>query len=272
MTCAEFKEPAAAWALGALDRDEAAACDAHLAEPSHDGCAEALADARRAVDAMGASQPPVPPSDLVWARVARAIADRPARRAARGWAVVPWAAAAAAVALLIWQWRARVELREERDVYRSIAGRQNRRERDLRERLRDSETERDLTAGQARLAFELAAACGRPSVTVVPLAAQDGGAQRATLVRDPASAEGPILLADALPPQRGVYQAWVIRGEARLSAGVLEVADQRAALRIPADLAAQGIDAVAITVEPREVPQPTGPIVLLARLDRSPPP
>ncbi|MEW6268964.1 MAG: zf-HC2 domain-containing protein, partial [Thermodesulfobacteriota bacterium] len=40
MNCAEFKENAAAYALGALTPDERAALEAHLAEPiAHAGCA-----------------------------------------------------------------------------------------------------------------------------------------------------------------------------------------------------------------------------------------
>ncbi len=74
MTCAELKEQCAAWALGALEADEQAAAQAHLAGAGpHEGCHEALAQARRTIDALGAALPPEAPAAGTWAAIERAI-------------------------------------------------------------------------------------------------------------------------------------------------------------------------------------------------------
>ena len=46
MTCVEFKEIAALFAAGALDPPERSAAEAHLGEPTHEGCFEVLRGAR----------------------------------------------------------------------------------------------------------------------------------------------------------------------------------------------------------------------------------
>jgi anti-sigma-K factor RskA len=73
MTCDEFKEMAAAYALVALDEQERSACAHHL-ETSfpHRGCREAVAAAELVASQLGAALIPQRPSPQVW----RAIAAR----------------------------------------------------------------------------------------------------------------------------------------------------------------------------------------------------
>src|SRR5581483_11762049 len=97
MTCAEFKELAAAYALGALTPEERAAADAHLAgaEPNeHAGCFEALAEASETANALALSLAPVKPRADLWKAIeaetaAAGGAAEPAPRRARG-SILPW--------------------------------------------------------------------------------------------------------------------------------------------------------------------------------------
>jgi hypothetical protein len=79
MDCRSFKELVPGLALDALDEAERAACAAHLtAHGPHDGCAEAVSDAR----ALAARLARALPERKVAARVWRAIEDRAQAEAA----------------------------------------------------------------------------------------------------------------------------------------------------------------------------------------------
>ena len=67
------------------------------------------------------------------------------------------------------------------------------------------------------------------------------------------------------------YQLWMIRGEEKISAGLLVTqAGGGGTLRVAAELLEVGApDAFAISIEPKGgMPQPTGPIVLVAPVPR----
>ena len=84
MSCDEFKEMAAAYALVALDEPERAACAHHLATGApHRGCREAVGAAELVAAQLGAALIPHRPSPQVW----RAIAAR--LHEARGTATQP---------------------------------------------------------------------------------------------------------------------------------------------------------------------------------------
>lgn len=71
MTCDEFKEMAAAYALVALDEQERSACAHHLATAfPHRGCREALAAAELVSAQLGAALIPQRPSPQVWRSIA----------------------------------------------------------------------------------------------------------------------------------------------------------------------------------------------------------
>ncbi|MFL5312284.1 MAG: hypothetical protein ACJ79H_17770, partial [Myxococcales bacterium] len=117
MTCAEFKELAAALALDALDPDERARARAHLAEPiEHEGCAEALGRAERVARLLPAALIDERPPDRVWPSIEARVSARMPRR--RWVTVAGWAAAAAAtVAALFFAGRS-ARLRNELDAAR----------------------------------------------------------------------------------------------------------------------------------------------------------
>jgi len=76
VTCLEFKEVVSAYALGALDDEERAACDAHLAhEGPHEGCEQSLRRARRVSDNLGVALRPVTPREAVWDTIGERLDD-----------------------------------------------------------------------------------------------------------------------------------------------------------------------------------------------------
>jgi hypothetical protein len=83
MDCRSFKELVPALALDALDEVERAACAAHLAESGpHDGCAQAVSDARALAARLACALPERPVDPRVWRAIEdRAQAEVAARRA-----------------------------------------------------------------------------------------------------------------------------------------------------------------------------------------------
>jgi hypothetical protein len=83
MDCRSFKELVPALALDALDEAERAACAAHLAEHGpHDGCAEAVNDARALAARLARALPERKVDGRVWRAIEdRAQAEEAARRA-----------------------------------------------------------------------------------------------------------------------------------------------------------------------------------------------
>ncbi len=112
---------------------------------------------------------------------------------------------------------------------------------------------------------------GAPETLLIQLAAQDDLPYRASALMNDTMGEA-MLLSSALPPQEGKdYQLWLIRGDEKIPAGLL-AADGEAGASLahidPALLRDGAPDAIAVTIEPTGgMPQPTGPIVLLAKID-----
>ncbi|HKA86982.1 MAG TPA: anti-sigma factor [Haliangiales bacterium] len=260
MTCAEFKELAALYALGGLDADERAACDAHLAEAKHDGCLQALADASAAIEALGGDLPEVPPGPHVWKGIERRIglaAIAPRRR--RGVAAVGWvvAAAAAAVAVFLW-WDGRGKDREIADLH---AG-----QRDLLGRI--AEADKNLAAvGSMRNAClqkleglerdlekrdQAIALLQLPGTQLFALAPGKDTPYQANAILH-AGVKRAYVVATGLTPVPGKsYQMWVLKGKKAIPAGlIVGDAKGRALGRIDyATFLAEGVpDAVAVTIE-----------------------
>jgi hypothetical protein len=67
MTCAEFKDLVAAYAIGALEVSEREAMDAHLAGPGpHEGCQAAMTAAHEAASVVGRALSPVRLDERLW--------------------------------------------------------------------------------------------------------------------------------------------------------------------------------------------------------------
>ncbi|GAC1341451.1 MAG: hypothetical protein NVSMB23_12990 [Myxococcales bacterium] len=268
MTCAEFQELAALYALDALEPAERAAADAHLAQAGHAGCEEVLARARAAAEAMARALDPARPDAALWKRIEATLprgsgAAGPARfREPLAWAV----AAAAIVAVFLLQGGRMRDRAEAGERERQIA---------LSRSASESAAEscrRDLSAMRGHLDEQKTALAllQSPSARLVPLAPVAGAPMqgRATALIDPQQKRG-IVLSSASQlgtPKAGVYQLWLIRGKAApIPAGLLAPgSDGLLADIAPALLEPGAPDAVAISLEPGPGPSaaPTTVIAL----------
>jgi len=242
MTCREFHENVAAWALGTLDAREAAACEEHLRESTHEGCAEALAHERATVAAMDEALPPL---RREFADVERRIEAKPrARRSA--WRLVPALALAAALLLTVFRL---AQIREQ--IAQDQIALRNQRAAAQAERdrcIKDLRTLRDRVG----LPHEVVALLERPDTRVAPLAPQPGRNERATAIVNLVAGRAFIVSSVAAPPADKDLQLWIIRGKAapvpagflRASGGVLVGEFDRAVL------AAGPPDALAVSLEP----------------------
>ena len=230
LTCDEADALAGAWALDALEADEAAAVAEHLQT-----CEEPHAELRSAPGAgtvLAAALDPVEPSRALRERVMRSIGDEPisidTRPERRTWlpSAVAGLAAAAAIVLAIWN-----------------VG------------LRDELADRDA---QMR---ELAAALGATG----PVYTISGEVGRGLLVN---GEEGPVLVADLEPPGEGlVYALWLIGpDDVPVAVGTFEPdADVPVAI-VPLDRSLEGFATFAITREAGPVDAPTSDPVIAKSL------
>jgi anti-sigma-K factor RskA len=252
MTHEPFDTQAAAYALGALDAEERARFETHLA----DGCLRCVSTLRESgeVAAMLAAEAPraVPPAGVREALLRRAAADhataRPAARLREWW--TPWAVAAAAAVLLAVLGTMVVtggnEARLQTLAQESSA---------LREELRQRRTETAMATLLRDPATRIVALHGAG-----PLPAAEG-----RVVWHPTA--GGVLLVSKLPPAGAgnAYELWTISAGRPRPAGVFDVdASGQATHRV--DPTEQPVDVFAVTVEPEGgVPAPTGPIVLASK-------
>jgi anti-sigma-K factor RskA len=279
MTCAEFKELAAAYALGALTPEEHAACDEHLAGAVHEGCLEALAEATETVHALALALPPVKPRAELWSAIeadtARAgSTERAGGRARRGsMGAWPWLVAAAMLLVIVWLGWSRVELANRLDGSdRDLAA-----ARAEKARLTDARVkcEQDLEAARGQLALrsQAMAMLALPTGRVVALAPEPGAppSLRATAIMDLKDRRG-MLVVTGLAAQPGKdFELWVIKGDEKRPAGLLRESGGQAILTAldPAQLA-DGADKLAITLEPAGGSQiPRGSLMLSAIMPKS---
>ncbi len=292
MTCAEFQESAGLMAVGALSTEEMSLAEAHLAEPRHSGCLAALRRAADGVEVLARSLSPARLDERVWRGIESQLAGPPpvkrARRAAPPWRErIAWSAAAAAVVLLLANLAARSHdnrrfaeqtatatqeratatgtLERERATATAVA---TRLEKERESCARDLLAVRD-DADRQRFALEL---LQTPATLVVSLAPPKGGKPGARALLNLEQRKG-VLLSVALAPQAGKdYELWIIRGDKKLSAGLLRAGPSGGVLAsIDSGLFASGRpDAVAVTLEKTGgAPQPTGPILLVGALPKS---
>ena len=301
MTCAEFKDQVAALALDALEPAERAACEAHLDhEGPHDGCEAELARAQETAAAIAMALPATAPRPELWDHIAseiRSDAAPPstaARSAARariasaarpgrdggdagrraggtrrgGWREgVAWslAVAAAAIAFVMGVERRKTEERLG-ESQRELA------------RIESVDQQKQFCLNElaaARVALRQKAAAIQliedPGTRLVQLAAQGDVPYRASAIVNPTHGNAMVLA--HLPPQEGKdYQLWLIRGQEKISAGILPTDPSGATVvPVPRNLLADGApDAFAVTIEPTGgMPQPTGPIVLVGAMPKT---
>ncbi len=244
-----------AYALGALDGDDVRRVERHL-EGGCDECERELLESTRLVERLAESVAPVPPSDLLKARLGRRLDRRQA-------AVQPaWLTRAAIIVLALlasWSLWDRTLLREE--VKRLSAARD-----ETAARLAGVQQQLD----QAQTMLTRLATAGRivsaPGARQVVLAGLDltPTAQGQTFV-DPV-ARSAVFYATGLPAlsEEETYQLWFIAEGVPVSAGTFDVEeDGSAMLLVEATAPVDAIQLWAVTIEPAGgVPQPTGEMVL----------
>lgn len=257
MTCTEFKELVAAYALGALEAGELTACDTHLAAAAHDGCREALRAAEEAALAPALALAPVRPGDGVWKGIEAKMVTNTAtmvsekRRAGSRprWtrsqiavAALPWLVAAAA-AILVVQLRSTVADRDR--LVRKLAV---------------------VPAKVATPASEAARLLGMPGTKVMTMAPQEGGVVGHAVAIVHTGQEMAVIFAKGLAPAPNKdYQLWVIDGDVKRPAGML--APGAEGMMVMTSGVTTATDSLALTLEPKGgMPAPTGPLVMVASL------
>jgi anti-sigma-K factor RskA len=289
VTCAAFKENVAAYVLGILEPAERAAFERHLEETvAHEGCRESLAEAYETTALLGAALPQLEPGPGVWSGIEREIgaaapgaragattrggsASRgasgtrpPSRGGGRREALAWISAAVAAAAAFVFAMEYRIGQREiaARDRELALAAATDR-DKDI--------CMRELASARVSLREREAALSllGAPGTQLVQLAAQGDEDYHASALLNPGTRNAMILTTALKPLQDKDYQLWLIRGNDKISAGVLHTDPSGATLaRISDEVLAGGRpDAFAVTIEPQGgMPQPTGPIILLGKV------
>ncbi|HEX9578094.1 MAG TPA: anti-sigma factor [Myxococcales bacterium] len=271
MTCAEFRELAALYAAGGLGAEERAAAEAHLEEPKHEGCFEALRHASAGVETLARSLVPVRPDDRVWRGIEAQLGVAASRR--MGWRErSAWGIAAAAALLLF------ASLSRQRQESQKARNREN----------QLAAMARNADEAKAQCLAQLASMKGEsdaqraalallqsPSAQVVSLSPQPGKPPySARALLDLPQKKG-MLLSGTLSPQAGKdYQLWVIRGkEPPVPAGLLRAGSSGTVLAsIDPRLLAIPPDALAVSIEPQGGSPsglPTGDIVLVGALPKT---
>jgi anti-sigma-K factor RskA len=249
-----YETLAAVYAVGALDGDDLARFEAHLAEGC-DRCETIVRESREALVRMAlAATPSVPPADVraaLQARIDAAIRRPSALAARRGW--LRWAAATAAVVALAVMLASGV-----------VASRY---EVQLGQIARDTARERErLQSAEAALRTQVAALelLRDPETRVIELRSPSSNAIARVIWNDKAG--GHLLVANLAPaPEGKAYEVWALGGAAPRPAGLFQVgADGRAAQKV--DAGSEPAKGFAVTLEPAQgVPAPTGPIVLASK-------
>ncbi len=260
MTCAEFQEQVEAYALGALEPEERAAMDAHLAGPGpHQGCERALFQAQDAVARLSRLLPLKRPSPEVWRRIEAEVSGAPPLAALTAPPRRPWRealawgmAATASVALAVTSTRLAAVRREAAELA-SVRSQAAAGEETARVTLASCRDEvRSLRQGGdiQRAALAL---MDDPGSRVVRLSPQPGTDAQGTAILN-AERSRAILVSRALAPRPDRdYELWIIRGKAApIPAGFVRFTEAGLALaEFDPRVLAAGADQLAVSREPK---------------------
>jgi len=265
VTHQEFLEQVDAYALGALEPEEARALDRHLdQEGPHPECEAALVRARDTVAALASDLTPVVPPARVWEGIARSIAQPPrdarplpARRPIPAWT---YGVAAAAVFALV------VSGISVREASRSVA----------RASASAAECARELADARIDLlrkedALKLLTEPGTQLVSLRPSPAAQGPLADGSGVVLFNPRGRALFLGRSLPAQpTRDYELWLLRDGKPVAAGLLPPGpDGRVLADIRPELLAPGRPGgFAVSVEQKggESDAPKGPIILTGAL------
>jgi anti-sigma-K factor RskA len=252
-----YRDSIPAYVLGALEGDDLAALERHLAA----GCAECDAEMLRStadLEALAATHAPVAPAAISRARLLATVREGAAPRP-RGLGWLPLAAAAM-LTILAWSGWSQIGLRRELDRLAADHAATELRLGQLRGELDQARQRLDRYAAASRIL----AAPGLETVRLVGLEAAPEATAQALVAGGQGKA---VFYASNLAPLAAdrSYQLWVIVAGKPISAGVFDLeADGGASLIVDRLGQAGRIEAWAVTLEPLGgVPEPTGPMVLL---------
>jgi hypothetical protein len=260
LTCDEFLDLAAVVALDAGELEDVRRVEEHAAECLE--CRRWLDDFRTAAAALGTLMPQVEPSPELRERLFEAVRrePRPLALVRRMWpravrrprVALPWLVAAAslivAVAALAWVAVLQVQITDLRNTTLLASERAARFDR----------------VASVLASDELAVRPLQPAQTAVPSSGY--------VFLDPVSGTGMLMCHDLPPvPQGHAYQVWFVRGNDRVSAGMLwpdRRGDGYTIIQVPSDL--QSFDSIGLTDEPGSGSAwPTSPKVIGTPLKES---
>lgn len=256
-----FDTEAAAYALGALDGEDLARFEAHLAAGC-ERCEAALRESGEVMAALAREAPPAaPPADVREALVRQLAPTTPARRPHPILPAPSWSRLAAVMAAAMVVAGVVVGLAVSRHYEARLTA-----ARVEAEGLRAEIARQSAVLETHRANLAMADLMRDPITRVVDLLGSGPSPEaEARAVWHPVSG-GWLVVTRLAPADPGkVYEAWTISGGQPRPAGVFQVdARGRALHRVaPVD---QPVEAFAVTLEPAGgVPAPTGPIVLASR-------
>ena len=276
MTCAELKELAPLYAIGALDAAERRAMEQHLAERiAHQGCEDALRQAVEAAALLAQALPPIVPAPRVWTAIDQAIASdaepTQRRRAVPRWdfrsllenrALMGGLAALLLLAIGL-RFFQRVSDQRTAATLNAHLVEQDEALRGCLGEILAMKRQMDLQ----QVAIDL---LERPATQVVALAVQGGESYHANVILNQADKKA-VVVAGALRAQKDRdYELWIIRGNEKIAAGLLHGDNQgRAIAEVDGKLLAAGVDAFAVTLEANGGgTSPKGPIVLVGAVKK----
>jgi anti-sigma-K factor RskA len=252
-----FETQAAAYALGALDADELAQFEGHLAGGCA-ACATAVRELCETLAAVARDAPPMIPPAHVKAGLLRRVAASGSSRPSGRWRWLRWALATAAAVVAVSAFVAglvasRYEARIGAMARETAAIRADLRRQDaaLRDRLAMTQAVIDLLRD--------------PATRVVALQGPAANPEAGGRVVWHDTAGGHVFVAKLPPAPAGkTYELWTFSGGSPRPAGVFTVdASGRASRPVPP--AGASVQMFAVTLEPEGgVPAPTGPIVLVS--------
>ena len=187
MTCDEFLEQAAAYALGVLDDGEQVGCTRHLLEPGpHRGCGVAVDEARAVAVSLSRGLPGRAPSPRLWRAIEARLGEIPREPGARRrmWReLAGWFVAAAVIGVYLYG--APIDNRK-----RAVAA----------------------AEGAPTTVRDAMALMTTPGTRLVAFVPQRTGAGRASVILN-ASAHRALVLCDRTPPEAArLLRVWVSRG------------------------------------------------------------
>lgn len=258
LTCEEFLDLAAVVALDAAEPDEVRRVEEHAATCAE--CRAQLDELRAAAAGLGALVPQIEPAPIVRERLMATVQREPRRLAAvrrlwpralrrpsMGWLV---AAASMIVALAALVWVAV-----------------------LQTQINDLRTSLQVANDRAARFDRVTGVLASDQLAVKPLQPAEATIRSTGYVfLDPVSGTGMLMCHDLPPvPQGHAYQIWFVRGNDRVSGGMLwpdRRGDGYTIIQLPQDL--QSFDSIGLTDEPGSGSQwPTSPKVVGTPLKES---